>query len=143
MDISWLIKFRLKLMNKVYRLSRLCVANVLTCVFDSWDKLLGPPKTKVVITVVKTCMMVVSWLRELHFEIITSVIHSNWRICGYSKDITLDIVISMSHWLLTKLLSFVVDIMNEIRVIKVHTYMTNHTQLIKHQWTIRVWINLH
>lgn len=51
------------------------------------------------ITIVKTCRMVVRWRREFNFEIIATIIHGNGT-CNYSKDINLDIVITMGHWLL-------------------------------------------
>lgn len=64
-------------MNKGYSLYCWCIAIVLTHMVDSWDKLLGLPKMKVVVIVAKICMMVVSWLEELNFEIIASIIHDN------------------------------------------------------------------
>ena len=50
MEIIWVAMIRLKHMNKAYYLSCLCVAFVSTCVVDSWDKLQGPPKMKLVDT---------------------------------------------------------------------------------------------
>ena len=44
---------------------------------DSRDKLSSPPKMKVVITIVKICMMIMSWLIELNIETIASIIHGN------------------------------------------------------------------
>ena len=108
MNIISLTKCRLNHMNKGYNSSFLCVVIVSTCVGDSWDKLLGPPTMKVVITIAKFCMMLVSGLSEfIIFEIMLSIFHGNWRLCGYSKDkITSYIVSTMSHWLFAKLLSF-------------------------------------
>ena len=95
MYIIWLIEIRLKHMNKGYSLSCWGVAIVLTHDVASCDNLLGSPKTKVVITVVKTCVMVVSWLRDFNFEIIASLDYALFK--RYSKDITPDIVITTSH----------------------------------------------
>ena len=44
---------------------------------DSQNKLSSPPKMKVVITIVKICMMIMSWLRKLNIEIIASIFHDN------------------------------------------------------------------
>ena len=41
MEIIWSTTIKLKHMNKGYGLSCWCVAIVLTCVGDPWDKLLG------------------------------------------------------------------------------------------------------
>ena len=58
---------------------------------------------------------------------------ANWKWCNYSKDITRDIVLTMSHWLFAKFLSFMVDLKDGIRVIEVHTHIgLNHIGLRKH-----------
>ena len=123
MTIIWLTKFRLNHMNKGYNSSCWCVVIVSTCVGDSWDKLPSPPKMKVVISIAKFCMMLVSGLSEfIIFESMLSIIHGNCRLCGYWKDITPDIVSTMSYWLLAKFFSFTTNIEDEIRVIRVHTH---------------------
>ena len=63
-----------------------------------------------------------------------------WRLCDYSNNITPDVVLTMSHWLLAKLLNFTTDIEDGIGVIGVHTHRTDHTRVRKHQWSIRVCI---
>lgn len=67
---------------------------------------------KVVITIVNICMMVVSHLRELNLEIVTNIFHGNKRLNGYSKDVTLDYVLTMSQCLFAKPLNFLIDIVN-------------------------------
>lgn len=53
MNIILLTIIRQKHINKGYSLSCQCVAIVLTCVFNSWDKLIGPLKVKLMILVLK------------------------------------------------------------------------------------------
>ena len=95
---------------------------VLTRVGDSWDKLLGPLKMKVVITFAKTCMTVVSRLRKFNFDSFTSIVYGNERLCGHSKNITPHVVMNMSHWSLAKILSFMTYLEDGTKVIGVHTH---------------------
>ena len=76
-EIIWWTKTSLNNMNKGYTLYCWCVVIILTCADDSWDKLLGLLKMKVVIIIVKICVMIVSGLREFNCEIIASIIHGN------------------------------------------------------------------
>ena len=79
---------------------------------------------KAVTTTMKSCTMVVSCLRKYKFKIVASIIHGNQRLCSYSKDVTMDFVLTMSHELHAKLLSFMTNIEDGIRVIGVHIYRT-------------------
>ena len=47
-----------------------------------------------------------------------------WKAMRLLNDINSYFVMTMSHWLLAKLLSFSIDIEDEIRVIEVRTYKT-------------------
>ena len=71
-------------MNEGYSPSCWCVVIVLTYVVDSWEKLSGPPKTMVVITILNICMMVGVCLNEFNFETVASIIHDNWN-CEVNK----------------------------------------------------------
>ena len=62
---------------------------------------------------------------------------------AYLKNITPDIVMAMSHWLLAKLLSFMIDVYDGIRVIEIHTHKNSSHTLKGHQWAIGVRIKLH
>ena len=127
-------------MTKGYSLSSWCVVIVFTRVDDTRDKLLSPPKTKVVITFFEDlhdgCKLILAFNLRLSQAWFITI----WRLCDYSNNITPDVVLTMSHWLLAKLLNFTTDIEDGIGVIGVHTHRTDHTRVRKHQWSIRVCI---
>lgn len=76
-EITWSSKLRLNYMNKCYSIYCWRVATMLNRAGDFWDKSPSPPKMKAVIMVVKICMIFVSCVRELNFEIIVRIIHEN------------------------------------------------------------------
>ena len=65
------------------------------------------------------------------------MMHDNSRLCGYTKDFTQDFVLTISHWLSAKLLSFTINLEDEIKVIGVPThriYWENGKETVIGRW---------
>ena len=139
MEIIWLTIIRLNHMNKEHCRD---IVIVLTRVGDSWDKLLGLLKMKVVITIAKTCMTVVSWLRKFNFDKFCKHSLWQWKTMWSLKNITPHVVMNMSHWPLAKILSFMTYLEDGTKVIGVHTHRiephTTEKAPMNHKYVNRV-----